>query len=197
MARLCLHFTYELAGMKHVKEDEVVGNEVLSEAQREINGHVAMMTKIFKIGKSWNHQDRVRETLMGESMSVCPVSLLYKDHKGWVPGGGSKPPTRPVAGGHLGINLHISEVVSDILDPVVELVEGGKEIISTEDMVAKVEMLNDKMKDWNPGKYWAGMVEEDMIACDECVGTDIGEYSRGTPELCECEVNDGIDEYEQ
>ena len=69
------------------------------------------------------------------------------------------------------------------------------EIISTEDMTARVELLNEKMKDWNPGKYWAGMVEEDMVACYECVGSDNGEYSMENPELCKCEENDGIDEY--
>ena len=52
---------------------------------------------------------------MGENQSVCPLSLLFKDHKGWEASSGKDPPTRPVAGGHLGINLHISEVVSQSL----------------------------------------------------------------------------------
>ena len=54
------------------------------------------------------------------------------------------PPTRPVVGGHLGINLHISEIVSDVLDPVVGCYKGGREIISTEDLLAKIEMMNDR-----------------------------------------------------
>ena len=73
--------TYELAGMKHVKEDEEVGNEAMSEAQREINGHVAMILKMFKVGKMWNHTDRVRETKLGKGITACPVSLLFEDHK--------------------------------------------------------------------------------------------------------------------
>ena len=193
MSRDC----YIEAGMSHTLRDKLVGMEEVKMAQRELNGHISMLIKIFKIGAYWKHGYRIRETMMGENQAVCPLSLLYKDHKGWVPGGGSKPPTRPVAGGHLGINLHISEVVSDILDPVVERVVGGREVISTEDMVARVEILNDDMVDWSSGRYWAGMVEEDLVACGVCLGVDRGVYSREYPELCSCEEGreaDGIDD---
>ena len=86
-----------------------------------------MLIKCFKIGAYWDHGYRVRETMMGNNQALCPLSLLYKDHKGWSPSKGTVPSTRPVAGGHLGINLHISEIVSDLLDPVVAQYEGGRE----------------------------------------------------------------------
>ena len=38
------------------------------------------------------------------------------------------PPTRPVVGGHSGVNIHLSEIVSDVLDPVVGTYMGGMEI---------------------------------------------------------------------
>ena len=72
---------FELGGMKHVKEDEEVGNEPMSEAQWEINGNVAMTIKMFKVGKMWNYIDRVRETMLREGITACPVSLLFEDHK--------------------------------------------------------------------------------------------------------------------
>ena len=90
---------------------------------------------------------------MSEGMSICPLSLLFKDHKGWQPDSGTVPPTRPVVGGHLGINLHISEIVSDVLDPVVTNIKGGREVISTEDMVAHTEILNERNKGWSSIKY--------------------------------------------
>merc|ERR1711942_341518 len=62
-----------------------------------LNGHTSMLIKCFKIGAYWKHGDRVRETMMGEGQAVCPLSLLYKDHKGWSASMGSPPPTRPVA----------------------------------------------------------------------------------------------------
>ena len=71
--------SYEKAGMSHVKKDKVVGWEELRTAQRELNGHVSMLIKIFKIGQNWNHGQRVRETMLG-------------DHKGWTQDkGGSLP----------------------------------------------------------------------------------------------------------
>ena len=52
-----------------------------------------MLIKFFKIGKYWDHGDRIRETTMNEGMSICPLSLLFKDHKGWVADSGKVPPT--------------------------------------------------------------------------------------------------------
>ena len=115
---------------------------------------------------------RVRESMMGEGQSVCPLSLLFKDHKGWSAAKGTPPPTRPVAGGHLGINLHISEIVSDILDPVVGCYRGGKEIISTEDMVAKVEIMNDGNGTWHKYSYWRGVAMGEYVACTVCMGEE-------------------------
>ena len=60
-----------------------------------------MCIKIFKIGYGWNQVDRIRETMMGEGCSTCPVTLLFKDHKKWDGGSGLVPPTRSVAGGHV------------------------------------------------------------------------------------------------
>ena len=32
----------------------------------------------------------------------------------------------PVAGGHLGMNLHLSEVVSDLIEPLVDMYKDGR-----------------------------------------------------------------------
>ena len=68
--------------MKHTKNDLEVGWDAIKESQKELNGHVSMMIKFFKIGKYWDHAPRIRETTMGEGLSICPLSLLFKDHKG-------------------------------------------------------------------------------------------------------------------
>ena len=118
--------TYLTCGQKHTNGDPKVGWEDLKGAQSELNGHTSMMVKIFGIGKAWNHTSRVRETMLGESLATCPLSLLYKDHKGWSKEMRTCPPTRPVAGGHIGMNLHLSEVVSDIVEPLVGKIQGGQ-----------------------------------------------------------------------
>ena len=161
---------YIHSGMKHTLKDREVGWEYIKECQREVNGHVSMLIKYFKIGSYWGHGSRIRETTMGEGMSTCPLSLLYKDHKGWSPSSGTVPPTRPVIGGHMGINMHLSEIVSDILDPVVSTYVGGKEIISTEDLIARVEILNEKNVGWSPMGFWGGLTTSEFKSCGTCEG---------------------------
>ena len=163
---------YVESGMVHTRNDKEVGWEEVRDAQKELNGHVAMLIKVFRIGSHWDHGFRVRETMMGNNQAVCPLSLLYKDHKGWTSSRGTPPPTRPVAGGHLGINMHISEIVSDLLDPVVMLYEGGREIISTEDLLARLEILNYMNRAWTKTSYWMGMKEDEYVACQACSGRD-------------------------
>ena len=184
---------YFEAGLSHMKNDKEVGWGEIQESQKELNGHTSMLIKCFKIGSYWKHGDRVRETMMGNGQAMCPLSLLYKDHKGWVPGMGSTPPTRPVAGGHLGLNMQLSEIVSDLLDPVVATYKGGKEIISTEDMVARVVLVNGESEHWSRRSFWRGMIWEEYRACDVCEGVDGYKWNEDDPELCSCEEWDGVD----
>ena len=59
------------------------------------------------------------------------------------------------------MNIHISEVLSEILDPMVDAYEGGQEIISTEDCKARIENLNEANKDWDKWKWWGEKRTED------------------------------------
>ena len=185
--------TYEVAGLKHVSEDEVVGWDVIKEAQKEINGHVAMAIKMFGIGRNWGHTDRIRETMLGETLAICPVSLLFKDHKNWTKESGGVPPTRHVAGGHKGMNLHLSEIISDILEPLVETL-GGDEVISTEDLLAQVDILNTRNRGWHPGLWWEGKTGGKFQACGRCRGEDDYEFDLDNPELCGCGRVDGTED---
>ena len=74
--------TYELAGSAHTEKDEEVTSEIVKSTQTELNGNVSMLIKVFKLGAEWGHSDRVRETMINNSLSICPMYLLYKDHKG-------------------------------------------------------------------------------------------------------------------
>ena len=152
--------TYLECGKSHTKGDEHIGWEDLKLAQSEINGHTSMIIKIFSIGRSWEHTHRVRESMLGDSMATCPLSLLYKDHKGWSSNMSTCPPTRPVAGGHMGMNLHLSEVISDLVEPLVDMYVGGRESISTEDMIAKVVGLNEKNMGWSRWSWFEGLEYE-------------------------------------
>ena len=89
-----------------------------------------------------------------ETMSICPMYLTYKDHKGWSWEKGTPPPTRPIAAGNVGMNLHLSEILSEVTEAVANCWEDSKEVISTEDMIARLHELNKRKKDWTEESWW-------------------------------------------
>ena len=74
---------YEEDGLIHTAKDREIGWEEVKKLQMELNGNTAMMIKFFKMGSVWGETDRVRETMLNSSMSVCSMYLTFKDHKGW------------------------------------------------------------------------------------------------------------------
>ena len=84
---------YMRAGEKHTKKDEEVGMGTVTKTQSELNGNTSMLIKFCRIGHLWKHEDRVRSTMLNNSLSVCPMYLTYKDHKGWTGEDGSPPHT--------------------------------------------------------------------------------------------------------
>ena len=176
---------YLRAGGKHTAKDEEVGWEVIKSTQAELNGHMSMFIKFCRIGESWNHGKRVRETMINQSMSISPMYLTFKDHKGWDYREGTVPPTRPICGGNTGMNLHISEALSEVIEPMVEAFEGGNEIISGEDFMAQVEAHNEEFKNWNKWSWWEGKktLDGEYVACSRC------EISGGILTNDECQRN--------
>ena len=103
--------------------------------------------------------------------------LTYKDHKGWSGEDGSPPPTRPIAGGNTGMNLHISEALSEMIEPIVDAHKGNNEVISTEDFKARMEEINQSNEGWSRWKWWDGKTSLDggIICCGKCT------MDEGTP----------------
>ena len=87
-----------------------------------MNGHMAMFLKMFGVGSRWQHQDRFRESTMHKSLDVPVMSLLLKDHKKVEVG--ALPKTWPVVGANRGLNMPLSDVISDILEPMSRVVAG-------------------------------------------------------------------------
>ena len=128
-----------------------------------------MAIKMFRVGKNWQHSDRVRETMLGEGMAACPVILLFKDHKNWENDSKTVPPTRHVASGNMGMNLHLSELLSDILGPVVGTLD-GTEVISTEDLLALIDDLNIQFQGRKNNSWWEGKRVGKYQACEQFNG---------------------------
>ena len=54
------------------------------------------------------------------------------------------------------MNLHLSEVISDLVEPMVDKFEEGRESISTEDMIAKFVSLNETNRGWSKWSWYEG-----------------------------------------
>jgi hypothetical protein len=171
--------TYIKAGMVHIKDDDEVGIEERRANQRVVNGAVSMLLKIFRVGKNCRHEGRWRESMISNSLEACPLWLLFKDHKSWVSSKGVPPPTRPVMGGNGGMNTHLSEILSWLLEPLANSMMGkSSEVISDEDLKNKMDNLNQKNSDWKP---------EEQITEPMGDSTEMSEKLGEAPGLCGCE----------
>ena len=123
------------------------------------------------MGHLWKHGDTIRATMINHSHTLCPMYLTYKDHKGWSGEDNSPPPTRPIAGGNTGMNLHLSEVISEIIEPLVDAYEGGDEIVSTEDFKAWLEITNEGNTGWSKWKWWGNKITMcgKYVCCTKCI----------------------------
>ena len=83
------------------------------------------------------------------------------------------------------MNLHLSEVVSDLVEPLVDRYIGGRECISTEDMLARFNGMNKGNKGWTSWSWYEGQVCEEYMGCGTCVGDWRSEFDMSEPELCQ------------
>ena len=94
------------------------------------------------MGESWGHKGRMREALLQESNQVPPMKLLVKDHK--PVGADGLPATRPVVSAAGGMNVALSNILSDILEPTSRVIQDSPEVISTEQALNLVNNINTK-----------------------------------------------------
>ena len=133
---------YIEAGDTHVSKDMVVDDKFVRGTQRKLNGHVSMWIKCLNMGESWEHTDRLRQTQINHSCLVPPLYLLIKDHKRY--SGSGPPPARPVCGAVNGMDVHLSNILSHIIESVADEMKHKTEIISTDDGLSRIDSYNSK-----------------------------------------------------
>ena len=137
---VCSQEVYKQLGEVHTRGDEEVTWEQADRIQHILNGHTSMWCKMTGLGSNWGQEARMRETLINHTVQVPTMSLLVKDHKD-VPEG-ALPPTRPVVSGCSSMNRNISDILSEVLEPVARQMEGVNEFLSTEESLNMVDQLN-------------------------------------------------------
>ena len=153
---------YLRAGHKHTSKDRKITREEHEEIQRCLNGHTDWWSMIWGLGSEWNQEDRSRKNLLNHGLSVCPLTLMIKDHKIWSLET-EDPPSRPVMGGNAGGNVGISEFVSLALEPVADEMEGKVEINATSGLLNDIEELNEEIATEMKSKLVTSSPEEDLI----------------------------------
>ena len=101
-----------------------------------MNGHVFFWAKMWGSGDSHGQRDRIIDSKVVSSEQLASLYLMYKDHKK------EKGTTRPVVTGCTSNTKGFSNSVSDLLESVNKAKEQGYEVISGEDMLARVENYN-------------------------------------------------------
>ena len=172
--------TYLEAGAVHTDGDREVGEEELKQNQSRLNGSVSMLLKIMRVGEDINHTDRWRESTLSGGQETCPLWLLFKCHKGWSSSKGGAPPTRPVIGGNQGMNSHLSELLSWLLEPLAtEMMGKSSEVNSGEDLKSSLDRLNVANQDWIPANKLVGSLGDQpevdpmevpgLCDCEDCL----------------------------
>ena len=135
---------YVASGLKHTKNDVEIQPHQVKHIQSVVNDHVWWLTKMSNCGSNWKHEDRMHKNTLDKGEQVCPMVLLIKDHKGWSPDMNTPPPSRPVVSGNCGLNSHLSDLISLIMEPVTSEANGF-EVDSTSEMLHRINLLNDRI----------------------------------------------------
>ena len=170
---------YLKAGKEHTEKDLITTREECRLKQRILNGHMSQWLKISRAGSNWGHEDRFRSVTINKSASVPPLYCLVKDHKKMGPGG--IPRTRPVVSGNMGANVHLNNLISDLIEPIAGILEETTEVISTEESLRIIDDTNKKLKrisNHEEERKGISIREEESSEKEE------------PPDLCRCKGNE-------
>ena len=131
---------YLLSGYKHTSKDQKIDWKMVRYIQGQLNSHQWWLNNIVGYGHKKEHEKMNRNT-QEWSMEIPQMVLLVKDHKKWDPTSNDPIPTRPVVSVSRGPNTHLSELISEIMEPAGSRMQSG-EVCSTEEALSKIDDLN-------------------------------------------------------
>ena len=131
---------YIKSGMKHTGKDTKIDWKEVKRLQKYTNDHVWWIAKALNYCEDTD-SDRMMRNNQDYGYEVPEMVLLVKDHKDWSESSGVPVPSRPVISGNKGLNTHLSELLSELLEPI-SLNMKSAEVSSTEEALYKVDSLN-------------------------------------------------------
>ena len=102
---------------------------------------------VWWLSRVLNHSEmtdpkRMDRNTQDHNSEVAEMYILLKDHKKWDSNSKQSVPCRPVVSGNGTYNVHLSELLSELLEPVAKEMCGA-EIASTEDALHQITNIND------------------------------------------------------
>ena len=131
---------YLEAGHLHTDKDEEMDWDGLRYLKNQVNGHMWWLSKMWSYAKHTD-PDRMLKNLTVSDIDLPEMSLLTKDHKSWSSESNKPVPTRPVMSGNCAINTHLSELISELVEPMA-LEFDGSEVQSSEEILARIDQIN-------------------------------------------------------
>ena len=125
------------AGDKHVPKDEEITEKEMKAAQRKLNATTSMFVKIFKMGENQDQTHRHRGNVMSQAANPAAMKLMHKDHKR-----GEEVHMRRYNGP--GMNVHMSNLLAELLEPIADEMEDKHERGSTEAVLNMGDEYNEK-----------------------------------------------------
>ena len=135
---------YLASGRAHTYKDRKSSWKEINYVQGQVISHCWWICKILGYCKKTDH-DRFMRNIQKHSLEVPEMCLLVKDHKLWSESTGKQVPSRPVLSGNKGVNTHLSELISEILEPIVTQMKSG-EVVSTEEALFRFVELNKEIR---------------------------------------------------
>ena len=127
----------------HTRDDPIVTLEEVDEAERKLMGYAFQLARGLRFGATHGQEDKVRNNLRSEQVSIPNLYALIKDHKEIVEGEPVK--TRPVCGATESPNGQLSNILSDIINAITKVEDKlDTECRSSEEMRAGVNEVNNR-----------------------------------------------------
>ena len=141
---------YIKSGQCHTDKDEKLDWGRIQYIQNQVNSHTWWFSSI--LGNAINTDSaRMGKNIQELSSQIPEMSLLIKDHKEWKEDDNKPIPSRPVLSGNNCLNTHLSELLSEVLEPITTRI-GGAEVTSSEEAINKITSLNELIRNGN--NWW-------------------------------------------
>ncbi len=133
---------YIKAVQKHTAKDQRVTNEEEEKkVENLMNHHMRQFNKMFKVGSTYDHEDRVTGATISTNTPAPPMYGLRKDHKPHEDKT-EGPPVRPVCGASESPNSRLSNFLSRVINDFADKINIETECRSSEQMKATLEQFN-------------------------------------------------------